>query len=305
MIEKYVDSAELKRLLSTLVVILGCLLVAGLFASIVVPGLRNANQPPSPTAVVPVIGESGWLDPTEFPPQKGQEIPPVDPKTLMSATPELIARGKSLFESNCTSCHGALGHGDGPAASTMKPPPRNFSSPNGWVNGYHAPGIYKTLSEGIGGTSMASFDYLRKKDRMALMHYVQALGTFPHNTAPPKLMESLAQTLASAGERTPNKIPVSMAMNKLREEFPAAPKLVIDENDQSPGGVLLRKAVLDPVRASQFLAQSSTWRATYRDFAASVLLDIPENGFSTALVSLKPAEWQLLHSELVAKIKSK
>lgn len=305
MIEKYVNAEELRRLLSTLVIILGCLMVAGLFASIVVPGLRNANQPPTPTAVAPVVGETGWLDPTEFPPQQGREIPPVDPQTLMNPTPALIARGKSLFEENCASCHGPLGRGDGPAAGTMNPRPRNFASPSSWVNGYHEPGIFKTLSEGIKDTSMASFDYLRKKDRMALVHYVQLLGSFPHDTAPPKLMESLSQTLASAGERTPNMIPVSMAMAKLREEFPAAPPLIIDNEDQSPEGVLLRKVVTDPVRASQFLARSSSWRATYRDLASSVVLDIPEDGFSTTVVSLKPAEWQLLHSVLMTRMKSK
>ena len=68
MIEKYVDAEELKRLLSVLVVILGCLIIAGLFASIVVPGLRNANRPATPAPVEPVVGESGWLNPEEFPP---------------------------------------------------------------------------------------------------------------------------------------------------------------------------------------------------------------------------------------------
>jgi len=53
MIEKYVDAAELRRLLSSLLAVLGCLIIAGLFASIVVPGLRNANKPPIPTAVAP------------------------------------------------------------------------------------------------------------------------------------------------------------------------------------------------------------------------------------------------------------
>jgi mono/diheme cytochrome c family protein len=303
MIEKYVNAEELKRLVSTLVAILGCLLVAGLFASIVVPGLRNANQPPSPTAIAPVVGESGWLDPTEYPPQKGQEIPPVDPDSLMHPTPALIARGKSLFENNCTSCHGALGRGDGPAAGTMNPRPRNLSGPEGWVNGYHAPGIFKTLSEGIANSSMASFDYLQKKDRMALVHYVQLLGAFAHDTAPPKLMEGLAATLGSAGERTPNVIPVSMAMRKLREESPTTPRLFIDRDDQSPGSILLRKVIMDASRASQFLAASTTWRMGYRDLAASVVAEIPGNGFSTDSVSLKTADWQRLYAELIRRTK--
>jgi mono/diheme cytochrome c family protein len=305
MIEKYVDAEELKRLISSLVVILGCLIVAGLFASIVVPGLRNANRPATPTAVAPVVGESGWLDPAEFPPQKGVEIPAVDPKTLMTPSPELIARGKVLFENNCAACHGAQGGGDGPAAATMNPRPRNLAKPDGWVNGYHSPGIFKTLSEGVRGTSMASFDYLPKKDRMALVHYVQSLGAFPHNTATGPMMDGLSQALATAGEKTPNKIPVSMAMAKLEEEFSATPPLVVDKGDPSPGAELLRRVVADPFRTSQCLAESRNWRVGYRELAASVVLGAPANGFSTTSAALNSAEWQLVYSQLTKRIKSK
>jgi mono/diheme cytochrome c family protein len=305
MIEKYVDAQELKRLVSTLVVILGCLIIAGFFASIVVPGLRNANQPDTPTAVAPVAGESGWLDPAEFPPQKGAEIPAVDPKTLMTPSAELIARGKTLFENDCTACHGPQGRGDGPAAATMSPPPRNFASPDGWINGYHAPGIYKTLNEGIRGASMSSFDYLPKRDRMALVHYVQSLGTFPHNTANTQLVDVLSQSLATAGEKVPNRIPVSMAMAKLKEEFPAAPPLAIDTSDLSPGAELMRRVIVDPFRVSQFLAQSRMWRISYRDLASAVALEMPGNGFSARSAALNSAEWQMLHSELVRRTKSK
>jgi mono/diheme cytochrome c family protein len=305
MIEKYVDAEELKRLISSLVVILGCLIVAGLFASIVVPGLRNANRPATPTAVAPVVGEHGWLDPTEFPPQKGVEIPAVDPKALITPSSVLVARGKALFESNCMACHGAQGRGDGPSAATMNPVPRNLAKPDAWVNGYHAPGIFKTLGEGIRGTSMASFDYLPKKDRMALVHYVQSLGAFSHNTATVAMMDGLSQALATAGEKTTNKIPVSMAMARLEAEFSAEPPIAIDNRDRSPGAELLRRVVADPFRASQFLAQSIVWRVSYRELAASVALGLPANGFSTSSAALNSAEWQLLHSELIKRIKSK
>jgi mono/diheme cytochrome c family protein len=303
MIEKYMDTEELKRLLSTLVLILGCLIIAGLFASIVLPGIRNANRPATPTAVAPVVGESGWLDPMEFPPQRGGVVPPVDPKTLMNPSAELIVRGKKLFEDNCTVCHGPQGRGDGPAASTMNPRPRNFTSADEWKNGYHAPAIFKTLSEGVPGTSMSPFDYLSRKDRMALVQYVQSLGSFPHNTAKPQEMDALAHQLASPGEKTPNKIPVSMAMIRLEGEFSAAPPLVIEKDDSSPGAELLRRIVVDPVRAAQYLAQSSSWRISYRDLASAIALEMPANGFSTGSADLSTAEWRLLFSELLKRIK--
>lgn len=305
MIEKYVDAQELKRLLSTLVVVMGCLIIAGLFASIVVPGLRNANQPETPTAVEPVVGESGWLDPAEFPPQKGAEIPPVDPKTLMTPSAGLLVRGRELFEIDCTACHGSQGRGDGPAAPTMNPRPRNFANPDGWVNGYHAPGIYKTLSEGIRNTSMSSFDYLSKKDRMALVHYVQSLGAFSHSAASAQSVDALSQTLAAAGEKIPNQIPVSMAITKLEKESSTAPPLTVEQDDRSPAAALMRRVIVDPLRASQFLAQSRLWRISYQDLATAVALQMPGNGFSTSSAELNSAEWRMLYSELARRIKPK
>jgi mono/diheme cytochrome c family protein len=300
MIEKYVDREELGRLLSTLAAVLCCLIIAALFASIVVPGLRNANEPATPTAIRPVEGETGWLDLTEFPPQRGGVIPPLDPQTLLAPSAELAARGKALFESNCIQCHGQLGLGDGPAAATMNPRPRNFSSPDGWTNGYGLPGIFKTLSEGVPGTSMSPFDYLSRKDRMALAHYVESLGAFPHKSDL-QAMDALSRELAAAGERIPNKIPVSMAMAKLEEEFVPARPLMVDGEDQSPGAEILRRAVVDPSRASQVLTESRSWRASPSDLAAGILLDTPGNGFSASTATLSPSELRTLQAELVKR----
>jgi mono/diheme cytochrome c family protein len=303
MIGKYVDAAELKKLFSTLGIILGCLIIAGLFASIVVPGLRNANQPKA-VASAPVSGETGWLDPAEFPPEKGKVIPPVDPKPLVGGTPELTSRGKMLFEANCIQCHGSLGYGNGPAAATMNPRPRNFAIPDGWTNGYELPGIYKTLSEGIKGASMASFDYLSKKDRMGLAHYVQSLASFPKQEKP-EALTALSKELAAAGETIPNKIPVRMAMEKLKSEFVFAPLLTVEPNDRSPGAQILRRVVVDRTRAAQVLSQARLWRTSARDLAAVILPDTPGNGFSPSTATLSLSEWQAVYSEFVNRIKTK
>lgn len=305
MIEKYVDTEELKRLLSVLVVILGCLIIAGLFASIVVPGLRNANKPATPTAVAPVTGETGWLNLEEFPPQKGGFVPPVDPKTLIEASPELTARGKTLYESNCAQCHGQLGGGDGPAASIMNPRPRNLADSSGWKNGFGTPGIFKTLREGISGTSMASFDYLSRKDRMALVHYVQSLGKFDHRAGEkPQEMEALTQELATGGETVPNKIPVSMAMTKLSEEYRDPPPLFLPVEEQSPGAEILRRIIINPERAGRFLGLSQTWKAGYQALASSVTFGSPENGFSVSSATLSNSEWRELYGELLKRTKA-
>ena len=52
-------------------------------AFLLVPGLRNANRPPTQAPLSVPAGESGWLDPTEYPPARGYEIPALDPKAVL------------------------------------------------------------------------------------------------------------------------------------------------------------------------------------------------------------------------------
>jgi len=37
------------------------------------------------------------------------------------------AAGKTTFDTNCASCHGTSGKGDGPVGAALSPPPRDFS----------------------------------------------------------------------------------------------------------------------------------------------------------------------------------
>ena len=95
-----------------------------------------------------------------------------------------------------------------------------------------------------------------------------------------------------------------MAMSKLEEESTAAPSLAVDKDDRDPGAELLRRVLLNPPRASLFLSQSRVWRFSYRDLAVILVRQAPANGFSTISASLSTAEWQLLYSELMKRIKS-
>ncbi len=52
-------------------------------------------------------------------------IPALQP--VHTATADTASMGAALFEANCYPCHGMRGFGDGPAATVVKAPPRDFS----------------------------------------------------------------------------------------------------------------------------------------------------------------------------------
>jgi hypothetical protein len=164
------------------------------------------------------------------------------------------------------------------------------------------PAVYKTLGEGIAGTSMASFDYLTKRDRMALVHYVQLLGGYVSRGGSPEAMQRLSEELASPGERTSNKIPVSMAMEKLETEYAAPSPLALASEERGPEAEILKRTIADASRVSQVLDASGLWRESPQALARSVVSGIPGNGFSSSAATLKPSEWRALYNELMKRI---
>ncbi len=57
------------------------------------------------------------------------------------------AKGKEIFAGKCTPCHGREGHGDGPAAASLQPKPRNLSDAK-YVSTLSDERMFKTISEG-------------------------------------------------------------------------------------------------------------------------------------------------------------
>ena len=86
----------------------------------------------------------------------------------------LVAQGQRVYQTYCASCHGNTGLGDGLAGGGLNPPPRNLVEGQ-WQKGGSSIELYKTLIEGIEGTSMVSFSYLSKIDRWALVHFVRSI----------------------------------------------------------------------------------------------------------------------------------
>jgi len=93
------------------------------------------------------------------------------------------AKGKTLFETNCLSCHGATGKGDGPVGVALQPPPRDFTKGEFKfdANKDGKPGedadLMLVITNGAaaygGSPLMAPWGHLAEQDRLDLIAYVR------------------------------------------------------------------------------------------------------------------------------------
>jgi len=88
-------------------------------------------------------------------------------------------KGDVLFVQKCAVCHGESGKGDGPAQSFLFPKPRDLtagkfkirSTPSGSLPTDQD--LFRTITNGIAGTSMPSWGAIPEKERWALVRYIQ------------------------------------------------------------------------------------------------------------------------------------
>src|SRR2546425_3462053 len=100
------------------------------------------------------------------------------PRTLQDTT-----RGKVVYEKWCSGCHGDGGAGDGPAAATMLPRPRNFT---GAVYKIHSTAsgqlptdadLMRAIDEGLPGTAMPAWKgRLSDGERRDVMAYLKTFS---------------------------------------------------------------------------------------------------------------------------------
>jgi mono/diheme cytochrome c family protein len=124
--------------------------------------------PPFPTATLLEEEEKAiaMLGPT------AEEIPQLENPT--PASKESISRGKSMYENNCSTCHGLDGNGYGPAAQSFTTPVRPMSVWKGAdasVDGY----LFWFITNGR--TDMPAWGVvLSEEQRWDLINYIKTLG---------------------------------------------------------------------------------------------------------------------------------
>jgi mono/diheme cytochrome c family protein len=110
------------------------------------------------------LATAGWA-------QGKWEAPPDSKKVKnpVAKSEKLLGQAKKLFETNCATCHGPKGLGDGVAAASLPVKPANWtsSSTQGMTDGE----IFWKISNGRG--PMPPWKHLPENDRWALVHFLR------------------------------------------------------------------------------------------------------------------------------------
>ncbi len=278
------------------------LLYPYIFIIILVLGLvymANLNQIARQT-IPPALPDT--TAPQQLQIEEPRMVAAVDVNELSKPTDDLISKGKALYQSNCASCHGVDGKGDGPASKGLTPPPRNYTIKTGWVNGQKISQIYETLENGITGSAMRSFDYLSPEDKFALAHYIRKTFVPDPPEDSKSDLQNLEQTYSLSKERKiPGQVPVEVAMDLIIKENQGKAvkvKKTIEEisGDKSDGAVIFKKVTKNQDLAITSLINSLVWKNNKDKFVNLVVDNVNQDGFNDQIFSLNDSEWSLLYN---------
>jgi mono/diheme cytochrome c family protein len=102
---------------------------------------------------------------------QGPWVAPPEAKSLKNPV-KGVGDAKKVVETNCVTCHGASGHGDGPAAAALPPPkPANWTSDA--VQKQSDGEIFWKMSNGRG--AMPPWKHLPDKERWQIVNYIRTL----------------------------------------------------------------------------------------------------------------------------------
>ncbi|MEX2164494.1 MAG: cytochrome c/FTR1 family iron permease [Sulfuricaulis sp.] len=205
------------------------------------------------------------------------------------AAPDLKA-GASLYKEYCAACHGAEGHGDGPAGQGLDPAPSNFHDAERMAS-RSANGLYNTITLGVNGTGMAAYGHLSENVRWALAFYVA-------NFVPNEAARERGAALWTAGKGRDNfpdlKNVATLSANEARERLGddgVALQAYLRANPQAmvtakPSPIEFAIATLDK--------SLEAYRASRRAEAAQLAIQAYLEGFELVESSLRNVDAELM-----------
>ena len=108
------------------------------------------------------------------------------------STPKLVALGKQIYAQQCAACHGIGGRGDGEATYLLYPKPRDlvaarYRQVSTWEGVPTDQDIFDTITRGMPGSAMPSWQHLPREQRWALVYYIKSLSEKPLIVKPQKI----------------------------------------------------------------------------------------------------------------------
>ena len=102
---------------------------------------------------------------------QGEWKAPADAKNMKNPV-KGVGTAKKSVETNCASCHGASGKGDGPAAAALPPPkPADWTSAK--VQSQSDGELFWKITNGRG--AMPPWKHLPEKERWSIVNYIRTL----------------------------------------------------------------------------------------------------------------------------------
>ncbi|MGE3955949.1 MAG: cytochrome c [Vicinamibacterales bacterium] len=98
-------------------------------------------------------------------------------KNPVKSTPASVAAGKTLYGTQCATCHGDGGKGDGKMAMAMNPPKPSDLTDASWKHGSTDGEIYTVIKDGAKGTGMRGYGARMKTDDIwNVVNYLRTLA---------------------------------------------------------------------------------------------------------------------------------
>ncbi len=116
-----------------------------------------------------------------------------------------LARGLELYEAHCEVCHGSEGDGEGAAAHLLFPKPRDFTRAYFKIRSTASGSLptdedlIATVTQGMPGSAMPSFEWLPEDDRRALVAAVKSFSADFETLEPEPLPPPAAPPAPDAG----------------------------------------------------------------------------------------------------------
>jgi mono/diheme cytochrome c family protein len=98
----------------------------------------------------------------------------------VKSTPESIAAGKKIYDTQCMNCHGESGKGDGKMAASITGEKPSDLTDASWKHGSSDGEIFTLIRDGSKGTGMRGFaTKLKTDDIWNVVNYLRTLGPKP------------------------------------------------------------------------------------------------------------------------------